>query len=73
MPVSVHGKLGSLLITSHPNDEIAEIWDGIVTQLEVGSVIALRAVPGDDDSGRPRASAAPVPGGGDGRARKRAL
>lgn len=41
MPVSVHGKPGSLVITSHPNDEIAEIWDAIVTQLEVGSVIAL--------------------------------
>ncbi|UFW47289.1 MULTISPECIES: histidine kinase [Bradyrhizobium] len=41
VPVSVRGKPGSLLITSHPDDEIAEIWDGIVTQLEVGSVIAL--------------------------------
>lgn len=41
VPVSVHGRPGSLLITSHPDDEIAEIWDGIVTQLEVGSVIAL--------------------------------
>lgn len=41
VPVSIHGKPGSLLITSHPDDEIAEIWDGIVTQLEVGSVIAL--------------------------------
>ncbi len=41
VPVSVHGKSGSLVITSHPNDEIAEIWDGILTQLEVGSVIAL--------------------------------
>ncbi|BAC51449.1 two-component sensor histidine kinase [Bradyrhizobium diazoefficiens USDA 110] len=41
VPVSIHGKPGSLRITSHPDDEIAEIWDGIVTQLEVGSVIAL--------------------------------
>ncbi|QQO23222.1 HAMP domain-containing protein [Bradyrhizobium diazoefficiens] len=41
VPVSIHGRPGSLLITSHPDDEIAEIWDGIVTQLEVGSVIAL--------------------------------
>jgi two-component system sensor histidine kinase UhpB len=41
VPVSIHGKPGSLLITSHPNDEIAEIWDAIVTQLEVGSVVAL--------------------------------
>ncbi len=41
VPVSVHGKTGSLVITSHPDDEMAEIWDGIVTQLEVGSAIAL--------------------------------
>jgi two-component system, NarL family, sensor histidine kinase UhpB len=41
VPVSIQGKPGSLVITSHPNDEIAEIWDAIVTQLEVGSVIAL--------------------------------
>ncbi|MBR0845553.1 histidine kinase [Bradyrhizobium liaoningense] len=41
VPLSIHGKPGSLLITSHPDDEITEIWDGIVTQLEVGSVIAL--------------------------------
>jgi len=40
VPVSIHGKQNSLVITSHPNDEIAEIWDGIVTQLEVGSAIA---------------------------------
>jgi two-component system sensor histidine kinase UhpB len=41
VPVSIHGNPGSLLITSHPNDEIAEIWDGILTQLEIGSAIAL--------------------------------
>ena len=41
VPVSIHGKPGSLLITSHPDDEIAEVWDAIVTQLEVGSAIAL--------------------------------
>jgi two-component system sensor histidine kinase UhpB len=41
VPVAIHGKQASLVITSHPNDEIAEIWDGIVTQLEVGSAIAL--------------------------------
>ena len=29
------------MITSHPDDEMAEIWDGIVTQLEVGSAIAV--------------------------------
>src|SRR5205807_6663857 len=31
----------SLIVTSHPNDEINEIWDGIVTQLQVGSAIAV--------------------------------
>jgi two-component system, NarL family, sensor histidine kinase UhpB len=41
VPVSVHGQPQRLVITSHPNDEIAEIWDGIVTQLEVGSITAL--------------------------------
>jgi two-component system sensor histidine kinase UhpB len=41
VPVSVHGRSQRLVITSHPNDEIAEIWDGIVTQLEVGSITAL--------------------------------
>jgi len=40
VPVSIHGKAGSLVIISHPNDEIAEIWDGIITQIEVGSAIA---------------------------------
>jgi two-component system sensor histidine kinase UhpB len=40
VPVSINGKSGSLVITSHPNDEINEIWDGIVTQLQVGSAIA---------------------------------
>ena len=37
---STDRSLGSLVITSHPTDEIAEIWDGIVTQLQVGSAIA---------------------------------
>jgi two-component system, NarL family, sensor histidine kinase UhpB len=41
VPISIHGKPDSLVITSHPNDEIDEIWDGIVTQLEVGSAIAV--------------------------------
>ena len=41
VPISIRGKPGSLLITSHPDDEIAEIWDGIVTQLLVGSGVAL--------------------------------
>ena len=41
VPVSLSGTPASLVITSHPNDEIAEIWDGILTQLELGSAIAL--------------------------------
>lgn len=41
VPISIKGKPGSLLITSHPNDEMAEIWDGIVTQLQIGTVIAV--------------------------------
>jgi len=42
LPVIVNGRsLGMLVITSHPTDEIAEIWDGIVTQLEVGSAIVV--------------------------------
>jgi two-component system sensor histidine kinase UhpB len=41
VPVSVNGKPGSLVITSHPNDEMTEIWDGIITQLQVGSAIAV--------------------------------
>jgi two-component system, NarL family, sensor histidine kinase UhpB len=41
VPISIRGSTESLLITSHPNDEMAEIWDGIVTQLEIGSAIAV--------------------------------
>lgn len=42
VPVAANGRsLGALVVTSHPNDEMAEIWDGIVTQLEVGSAVAL--------------------------------
>jgi two-component system sensor histidine kinase UhpB len=41
VPLSIHGKPGSLVITSHPGDEMVEIWDGIVTQLQVGSAIAV--------------------------------
>lgn len=41
VPISIKGQPGSLLITSHPNDEMAEIWDGIVTQLQIGTVIAI--------------------------------
>jgi two-component system sensor histidine kinase UhpB len=41
VPITVNGKSESLLITSHPNDEMAEIWDGIITQIEVGVAIAV--------------------------------
>ena len=41
VPISIHGKPGFLVITSHPDDEMNEIWDGIVTQLPVGSAIAV--------------------------------
>ncbi len=41
VPISIHGKSQALVITSHPDDEMTEIWDGIVTQLEVGSAIAV--------------------------------
>jgi len=37
--ITMRGKPQALVITSHPDDEMAEIWDGIVTQLEVGSAI----------------------------------
>ncbi len=39
VPVTVAGKSDTLVITSHPDDEIAEIWDGILTQLIVGLVV----------------------------------
>jgi len=41
VPISIRGKPAALVITSIPNDEIAEIWDGIVTQIEVGSAVAI--------------------------------
>ena len=41
VPIPVRGKPGALLITSHPNDEMREIWDGIVSQLQIGSVITI--------------------------------
>jgi two-component system sensor histidine kinase UhpB len=41
VPISIKGKPSSLLITSHPNDEMTEIWDGIVTQLQIGTAIAI--------------------------------
>lgn len=40
VPVEVGGRsLGALSITSHPTDEIAEIWDGILVQVEIGLAI----------------------------------
>lgn len=41
VPISIGDKNTALVITSIPNDEIAEIWDGILTQLAVGSAVAL--------------------------------
>ena len=41
VPVSIRGKQTALVITSIPNDEIAEIWDGIVTQIEIGTAVAV--------------------------------
>jgi two-component system sensor histidine kinase UhpB len=41
VPVAIHDKPTALVITSIPDDEIAEIWDGIVTQLAVGSAVAV--------------------------------
>jgi two-component system, NarL family, sensor histidine kinase UhpB len=41
VPISVRGKPEALLITSHPNDEMTEIWDGIVSQLQIGMVIVI--------------------------------
>jgi two-component system sensor histidine kinase UhpB len=41
VPVSIRDKQSALVITSIPNDEIAEIWDGIVTQIEVGTAVAV--------------------------------
>lgn len=41
IPIMVDGKShGILSIASHPSDEIAEIWDSIVTQVQFGSAIA---------------------------------
>ncbi len=40
VPIVIRGKPQALVITSHPDDEMTEIWDGIVTQLAVGSAIA---------------------------------
>ncbi|QUS38252.1 HAMP domain-containing protein [Tardiphaga alba] len=39
--VTIGGKREVLTITSHPDDEMQEIWDGIVTQLALGLIVAL--------------------------------
>lgn len=39
--VSVGGKPQTLTITSQPDDEMQEIWDGIVTQLTLSILVAL--------------------------------
>jgi two-component system sensor histidine kinase UhpB len=42
VPVEVDGRsLGALAITPLPTDEMAEIWDGIVVQVEVGLAITV--------------------------------
>jgi two-component system, NarL family, sensor histidine kinase UhpB len=41
MPLTIGGRPDALVITSHPDDEIAEIWDGIMTQLVIGSAVAV--------------------------------
>jgi two-component system, NarL family, sensor histidine kinase UhpB len=41
VPISIRDKSTALVITSIPNDEISEIWDGVLTQLAVGSTVAL--------------------------------
>ncbi|HEY0327536.1 MAG TPA: ATP-binding protein [Rhodopseudomonas sp.] len=42
VPISVDGRaFGALQMTPHPDDEIFEIWDGLITQIEVGVAIGL--------------------------------
>jgi two-component system sensor histidine kinase UhpB len=41
VPVVIGGKQEMLTITSHPDDEMQEIWDGIVTQLALSLIVAL--------------------------------
>jgi two-component system sensor histidine kinase UhpB len=44
VPIMIHGRPGSLVITSHPDDEMNEIWDGIVTLFLVTMVVVNRAL-----------------------------
>jgi two-component system sensor histidine kinase UhpB len=39
--VTIGGKPQMLMITSHPDDEMREIWDGIVTQLALSLIVAM--------------------------------
>lgn len=41
VPVSIGNKQDVLVITSHPDDEMQEIWDGIVTQFVLGLIVAV--------------------------------
>src|SRR3954465_9658149 len=41
VPITMGAKPQALVITSHPEDEMSEIWDGIVTQPGVSSAIAV--------------------------------
>lgn len=41
VPVMIAGNPDMLIITSHPDDEMQEIWDGIVTQLTLGLIVAV--------------------------------
>jgi two-component system sensor histidine kinase UhpB len=41
VPVTIGGKQQALTIVSHPDDEVQEIWDGIVNQLTLSVIVAL--------------------------------
>jgi two-component system sensor histidine kinase UhpB len=41
VPVTIGGKPEALTIVSHPDDEMQEIWDGIVNQLTLSLILAL--------------------------------
>jgi two-component system sensor histidine kinase UhpB len=41
VPVAIADGRETLIITSHPDDEMREIWDGIVTQLTLSVIVAL--------------------------------
>jgi len=41
VPLTIGGKQETLVITSNPDDEMQEIWDGIVTQMALGIIVAV--------------------------------